>query len=118
MPMSYRGNNERPTRSGIRVTCAKGGQLVSTATDVINFHGLPTAACECHKFPDHQLVDPLVSPGKLAANGCNVTFNANIVEVTNQEGTTILLGTKPSPPDQYPPNEYSESYQYPGSSKD
>ena len=63
--MSYKGNDERRVTNGIVVTCANGGQLVSTATDVINYQGLPPGATMCHKFPDRQLVDPLLSLGKL-----------------------------------------------------
>ena len=64
LPMNYRGNNEVFTDQGITVTCANGGQLVSTAIDIINFHGLPAATKTCHKFPNDQLVDPLLSLGK------------------------------------------------------
>ena len=74
LPMSYKGNCERLTTQGIAVTCANGGQLVSTATDIINFQGLPKAATECHKFPNNQLVDPLLSLGKLTEHGCPVIF--------------------------------------------
>ena len=95
MPMSYKGNQEKLTNRGITVTCANGGQLVSTATDIINFHGIPTAAKKCHKFPNHQLVDPLLSLGKLTEHGCNVNFKKNTVEVTNSAGITILVGQKP-----------------------
>ena len=63
LPMSYKGNCETPTTQGITVTCANGGQLVSTVTDIINFHGLPPAATRCHKFPNEMLVDPLLSLG-------------------------------------------------------
>ena len=93
--MSYKGNNERAVADGIVVTYANGGQLVSTATDVINYHGLPLAAKRCHKFPDRQLVDPLLSLGKLTTYGCGVTFNDNNVVVTNREGLVVLIGTKP-----------------------
>ena len=95
MPMSYKGNQEKLTNCGITVTCANGGQLVSTATDIINFHGIPTAAKKCHKFPNHQLVDPLLSLGKLTEHGCNVNFKKNTVEVTNSDGITTLVGQKP-----------------------
>ena len=63
LPMSYKGNHETPTRNGITVTCANGGQLKATATDIINLQGLPVAATTCHKFPNSQLVDPLLSLG-------------------------------------------------------
>ena len=84
--MSYKGNCELPTTQGISVTCANGGHLVSTATDVINFHGLPPAATKCHKFPNNQLVDPLISLGKLTEHGCHVIFKKHTVEVTNENG--------------------------------
>ena len=87
--MSYKGNHETPTANGINVTCANGGQLVSTATDKINFYGIPTEAKKCHKFPNGQLIDPLLSLGKLTAHGCNVLFKKNVIEVTNGAGTII-----------------------------
>jgi len=77
------------------VTCANGGQLVSTATDIINFHRLPTAAKTCHKFPDNQLVDPLLSLGKLTEHGCRVIFKRDTVEVTNSDCLLVLVGQKP-----------------------
>ena len=94
MLMSYKSNHEQLTKRGIPVTCANGGQLVSTATDVINFHGIPTAAKKCHKFPNHQLINPLLSLGKLTEHGCNVNFRKYTVEVTNSDGLTILVGQK------------------------
>ena len=93
--MSYKGNCEIPTTQGISVTCANGGQLVSTATDIINFQGLPAAATQCHKFPNNQLVDPLLSLEKLTKHGCQVIFKKNTVEVTNKDGLLILVGQKP-----------------------
>ena len=93
--MGYRGNHETLTKHGITVTCANGGQLVSTATDIINFHDIPTEAKKCHNFPNHQLVDPLLSLGKLTEHGCNVNFTKNTVGVTNSYGITILIGQKP-----------------------
>ena len=93
--MSYKGNGERLTSQGISVTCANGGQLVSTATDFINFQGLPIAATQCHKFPNNQLVDPLISLGKLTEHGCQVKFKKETVEVTNSDGLLILVGQKP-----------------------
>ena len=88
--MSYKGNGEQLTSQGISVTCANGGQLVSTATDFINFQGLPRAATQCHKFPNNQLVDPLISLGKLTEHGCQVKFKKETVEVTNSDGLLIL----------------------------
>ena len=93
--MSYKGNCEIPTIRGISVTCANGGQLVSTATDDINFHGLPPAATRCHKFPNNKLVDPLISLGKLTDHGCQAIFKKDTVEVTNKDGLLILVGQKP-----------------------
>ena len=93
--MSYKDNQETQTDHGITVTCANGGQLVSTATDVINFQGLPTAAKGCHKFPNTELVDPLLSLGKLTENGCTVVFKRKTFEVTNRNGTVVLVGQKP-----------------------
>ena len=52
LPMSYKGICEKRVTNGIVVTRANGGQLISTATDVINYQGLPQAATPCHKFPD------------------------------------------------------------------
>ena len=95
MLMSYKGNQEKHTSHGITVTCANGGKLVSTATDIINFQGIPTAAKECHKFPNCQLVDPLLSLGKLTEYGCNINFKKDTVEVINADGITILIGQKP-----------------------
>ena len=69
--------------------------MVSTATDIIHFHGLPAVAKRCHKFPNHQLVDPLLSLGKLTEHGCRIIFKQNIVEVTNSNGLLILEGQKP-----------------------
>ena len=66
-----------------------------TATDVINYQGLPSAATPCHKFPDHQLVDPLLSLGKLATHGCHITFVGDKVTVTNPDGKIVLVGRKP-----------------------
>ena len=37
LPMSYKGNCEKRVDNGIVVTCANGGELISTATDVINY---------------------------------------------------------------------------------
>ena len=82
LPMSYKGNHETPTTNGITVTCANGGQLKATETDIINLQGL-------------QLVDPLLSLGKLTAHGCRVIFKRDTVEVTNREGLLILVGHKP-----------------------
>ena len=97
MPMSYKGNQEKLTSRGIIVTCANGGKLVSIATYIIfNYQGIPSVAKECHKFPNHQLVDPLLSLGKLTEHGCNVNFKKDSVEVTNSDGITILVGQKPS----------------------
>ena len=93
--MSYKGNQKKLTNRGITVTCANGGQLISTATDIINLQGVPTEAKKCHKFPNHQLVDPLLSLEKLTEHGCNVNFKKNTVEVINSEGITILIGQKP-----------------------
>ena len=95
--MSYKGNREQRVSAGngIVVTCANGGQLVSTATDVINYQGLPAAATPCHKFPDDQLVDPLLSLGKLATHGCRIVFAGDKVTVTNPAGTVALIGRKP-----------------------
>ena len=90
--MSYKGNCERLVRDGIIVTCANGGQLVSTATDIINYQGLPPAATPCHKFPDKQLVDPLLPLGKLATHGCRIAFIGDKVTVTNPQGTVVLIG--------------------------
>ena len=95
VPMSYKGNDEKLTSQGISVTCANGGQLVSTATDIINFQGLPVAATRCHKFPNNQLVDPLISLGKLTEHGCHVNFKKKTVEVTNSDGLLVLVGQKP-----------------------
>ena len=95
MLMSYKSNHEQLTKRGIPVTCANGGQLVSAATDVINFHGIPTAAKKYHKFPNHPLVDPLMSLGKLTEHGCNANFRKDKVEVTNSDGITISVGQKP-----------------------
>ena len=90
-------NRERRVSAGngIIVTCANGGQLTSTATDVINYQGLPAAATPCHKFPDDQLVDPLLSLGKLATHGCQIVFDGDKVTVTNPAGTVALIGRKP-----------------------
>ena len=96
IPMSYKGNHKNITSRGITFTCANGGQLVSTATDIINFQGIPTAAKEYHKFPNHQLVDPFLSLGKLKEHGCNVNFKKGTVEVTKSEGITIVVGQKPT----------------------
>jgi len=93
--MSYKGNQERRVSNGIVVTCANGGQLTSTATDVLNYQGLPAAATPCHKFPDDQLVDPLLSLGKLATHGCRIVFAGDKVTVTNPAGTVALIGRKP-----------------------
>ena len=93
--MSYKGNSEKKVTNGIIVTCANGGRLVSTATDVINYQGLPPAATPCHKFPDRQLVDPLLSLGKLATHGCRIAFAGDKVTVTNPQGTVVLIGSKP-----------------------
>ena len=68
---------------------------MSTATEIVNFHGLPTAAKICHKFPDNQLVDPLLSLGKLTEHGCRIVFKKDMVEVTNSDGLLILVGQKP-----------------------
>ena len=95
LPMSYKGNHETLTTNGITVTCANGGQLKATTTDIINLQGLPIAAKKCHKFPNNQLVGPLLSLGKLTAHGCRVIFKADTVEVTNREGLLILVGHKP-----------------------
>ena len=35
MPMSYKGNHKKHTSRGITVACVNGGQLVSTATDIL-----------------------------------------------------------------------------------
>ena len=94
MPMSYRSNHKKLTNREITVTCANGGQLISTATDIINFHEFPMDATKCHKFPNYQLVDPLFSLGKLTEHGCNVTFKRDTVEVTDSDGITILVGQK------------------------
>ena len=93
--MSYKGNREQRVSNGIIVTCANGGQLTSTATDILNYQGLPAAATPCHKFPDDQLVDPLLSLGKLAAHGCRIVFTGDKVTVTNPAGTVALIGRKP-----------------------
>ena len=95
LPMSYKGNCETPTTTGITVTCASGGKLISTATDIIKFHGLPTEARRCHKFPNHQLVGPLLSLGKLTQHGSRVLFKKDTVGVTNSDGLLILVGQKP-----------------------
>ena len=93
--MSYKGTCEQHVTDGIVVTCANGGQLVSTATDVINYQGLPTASTPCHKFPDKQLVDPLLSLGKLVTHGCRIAFAGDKVTVTNPQGIVVLIGSKP-----------------------
>ena len=95
--MSYKGNREQRVApgNGIIVTCANGGQLTSTATDIINYQGLPPAATPCHKFPDDTLVDPLLSLGKLATHGCRIVFSGDKVTVTNPAGTVALIGRKP-----------------------
>ena len=49
---------------------------------------------ECHKFPNHQLADPLLSLGKLTEHVCNVGFKKDTVEVTNADRITILVGQK------------------------
>ena len=95
MLMSYKGNHKRLTNSGITVTCANRGQLISTATGIINFQGIPTPTKNGHKFPNNKLVDPLLSLGKLTEHSCNVNFTKNTVEVTNCDGITILVGQKP-----------------------
>ena len=95
LPMRYKGNCEKKVTDGIIVTCANGGQLVSTATDVINYQGLPPAAIPCHKFPNRQLVDPLLSLGKLATHGCCIAFVGDKVTVTNPQGTVVLIRSKP-----------------------
>ena len=87
-------NCERLVSDGMTVTCANGGQLVSTATDIINYQGLPPAATPCHKFPDRQLVDPLLSLGKLATHGCKIAFVGDKVTVTNPDGIVVLIGRK------------------------
>ena len=61
-----------------------------------NFQDILTEASRYRKFPDHRLVDPFLSMGKLTEHGCNdVKFKKDTVEVTNSEGITILMGQKP-----------------------
>ena len=95
LSMSYKGNYETPTSDGITVTCANGGRLKATATDIMNLQRLPVAATTCHKFLNNQLVDPLLSLKKLTAHGCPVVFKKDTVEVINRDGLLILVGHKP-----------------------
>ena len=50
LPMSYKGTNEKITKTGIKVGCANGSIMESKATDMLDLPSLPEEARSCHKF--------------------------------------------------------------------
>ena len=74
--------NAKPISQGIEVILPSGQSITSSHTAELLLPGLPLTAIQCHIFPD-LIAGSLLSIGQLCDHGCNATFTATTVTITN-----------------------------------
>ena len=93
-PASYIGEDHCSTQGMMSdiVGTANGSNMESVASNRYIMDGVPAAAQTCKKFVEVKL--PLVSVGKLCTNGMLVLFDADSVNVFNQQTRQIVAQGK------------------------
>ena len=94
MPLNVQHHilNVQPTTDPKYVTCANMSGMTSSKTGTLDLPNLPPGALDCHLFEG--LNEPLVSIGVLCDNGLKAIFDAEKVEIVDQQGNVLLTGNR------------------------